>query len=107
MIIQKHLTGVKNQNPIIKVIWTRNIIINCFFKEEKTFLNFTETISLEMTTQNQLRVPIESQDSVKNFDDSPKLKNNFLRKAVKTTLLIIPFVILLLLYLVYIGGGKL
>ena len=60
-----------------------------------------------MTTQNQLRVPIESQECERDFDDSPRKKKNFVRKAVKTTFLIIPFVILLLLYLVYIGGGKL
>ena len=60
-----------------------------------------------MITQNQLRVPVESQESERNFDDSPRIKKIFVRKAVKTTLLIIPFVILLLLYLVYIGGGKL
>ena len=47
-------------------------------------------------------MPVESQESERNVDDSCRIKV----KAFKTTLIIFPFVILLLLYLVYIGGGK-
>ena len=47
-------------------------------------------------------MPVESQESERNVDDSCRIK-----KIVKVKALIIfPFVILLILYLVYIGGGK-
>ena len=59
-----------------------------------------------MTTQNQSTVPIDLQDSGRNSDDSPRQKNNFKRKAITTTLLMFPFVIVLLLFLVYISGGN-
>ena len=57
-----------------------------------------------MTTQNQSTVPIDLQDSERNSDDSPRQKNKFKRKAV--TMLMFPFVIVLLLFLVYISGGN-
>ena len=59
-----------------------------------------------MTTQNQSTVPIDLQDGERNSDDSPRQKNKFKRKAITTTLLMFPFVIVLLLFLVYISGGN-
>ena len=51
-------------------------------------------------------MPVESQESERNVDDSSRIKKIIEMKCVKTALMIFPFVILLLLYLVYIGGGK-
>ena len=58
-----------------------------------------------MTTPGQLRVPV--QDSERSIDDSPRQKKYFTKKVIKILLVMLPFVIGLLLYVVYLGGGEL
>ena len=72
----------------------------------KDCFDFIENISLEIITEDQSRVPVESQESERNVDDSCRIRRIVNVKAFKTTLIIFPFVIIILLYLVYIGGGK-